>query len=181
MVIKIQRSLFPQSILVDQRRLFDECLRRRFGERRQNGLENAGIALHGRIRQLLNLTECPQQDSQTLALPAEVDVRLTWRVCLLEVGYLTWRQGAPKTLGSQPGDDFISLVVQLTARAGNAVLQPGAGRISSSTPSSASFTSIRALLPHIGRLPTERRLRPPAALPGQARSFATDGFRAAQI
>jgi hypothetical protein len=107
MVIKIQLSLFPQSIFVDQRRLFDECLRRHFGERRQNGLENAGIALHGRIRQLLNLTERPQQDSQTLALPAEVDVRLTWRVCLLKVGYLMWRQGAPKTLGSQPGDDFI--------------------------------------------------------------------------
>lgn len=108
MVIEIQLSLFPQSILVDQRRLRDECLRRRSGERRQNGLEDAGIALGGRIRQLLDRTERPQQDSQTLALPAEIDVRLPWRVCLLEIGHLMRRQGAPKALGSQPGEYFIS-------------------------------------------------------------------------
>jgi hypothetical protein len=68
----------------------------RAGERRQNGLEETGIALRGRIRQILDLTERPQQDYQTLALPAEVDVRLPWRVCLLEIGQLMRRQGTPR-------------------------------------------------------------------------------------
>jgi len=60
MLVEMQLSSSPQTILIDQRGLCDEHLRRGSRERRQDGLEHAGIALRVRIRQLLNQAERPQ-------------------------------------------------------------------------------------------------------------------------
>jgi len=55
------------------------------------------------------VAERPQQNSQTLAVPTEIDVRFLWWVCLLEIGHLMRGQRFPKILRSQPGENFIPL------------------------------------------------------------------------